>query len=82
VDTPNESETLVIMSIASESPDGGGIPRMHLGGTRSCAGDTNGCGNRADASRGSTDALSALNNAEMAGMSDGEGHQENEEVLV
>jgi len=72
-DTPNESETLVIVSIASESPDGGGIPRVHLGGTRSRAGDANGCGNRADASRGSTDALSALNNAEMAGMSDGEG---------
>jgi len=61
------------VSIASESPDGGGIPRVHLGGTRSRTGDANGCGNRADASRGSTDALSASNNAEMAGMSDGEG---------
>jgi len=72
-DTPNESETLVIMSIVLESPDGGGILRVHLGGTRSRAGDANDCGNRADASRGSTDALSTSNNAEMAGMSDGEG---------
>jgi len=79
-DTPNESETLVIVSIASESPDGGGIPRVHLGGTRSRTGDANGCGNRADASsfqadasRGLTDTLSASNNAEMAGMSNGEG---------
>jgi len=72
-DIPNESETLVIASIESESPDGGGIPRMHLGSTSWRAGDANGCGNRADASRGSTDALSMSNNAEMAGMSDGEG---------
>ena len=49
-DSPNESETLVIVSIASESPDGGGIPCVHLGSTRSRTGDVNGCGNRVDAS--------------------------------
>jgi len=79
-DASNESETLVIVSIASESPDGGGIPRVHLGGTRSRAGDANGCGNRADASscqvdasRGWTDILDVPNGAGTAGMSDGEG---------
>jgi len=79
-DTPNESETLVTVSIASESPDGGGIPRVHLGGTRSRTGDANGCGNRvdasscqADASRGSTGVLDTSYSAAMAGMSDGEG---------
>jgi len=44
-DTPNESETLVIVSIVSESPDSGGIPRVHLGGMRSRRGDVNSCGN-------------------------------------
>jgi len=79
-DIPNETDTLVIVSIASESPDGGGIPRVHLGGTRSRAGDANGAGNRtdasscqADASRGQMDALSASNRAETDGMSNGEG---------
>jgi len=74
-DIPNESETLVIASIESESPDGGGIPRVHLGSTSWRAGDANGPGNQADASRGQadgrrgwTDTLDVSNNAGMSGM--------------
>jgi len=79
-DTPNESETLVIASIESESPDSGGIPRVHLGSTSSRAGDANGCGNRADASScqadastGSTDVMGTSYRAETDGMSNCEG---------
>jgi len=79
-DTPNESDTLVIKSITSESPNSGGIPRVHLGSPSWHAGDMNGPGNRADVSRGqadesrgSTDALNMLNNTETAGISCDEG---------
>jgi len=79
-DTPNESETLVTMSIESESPDGGEIPRVRLRGTNPRAGDANGHANgtdalrgRADESRGLADALNASNRAGTAGMRDGEG---------
>jgi len=76
-DTPNESETLVTVSIESESPDGGGIPRVHLGSMSWRAGDANGPGNQAngqaDGSRGWTDTLKVSNNAETDGMSSGEG---------
>jgi len=82
-DTPNELETLVIVSIASESPDGSGIPRVHLGSTSWRAGDANGPGNQADASngqadgsRGWTDTLKVSNNAETDGMSSGEGAED------
>jgi len=54
--TPNESDALVIASIESESPDGGGIPRVHLGGTRSRSGNANGSGNRMEGSTGHADA--------------------------
>ena len=43
-DVPIELETLVIVSIQSEDPHSGGIPRMHLRGTTWCAGDMNGIG--------------------------------------
>jgi len=79
-DTQNESDTLVTTSIASESPDSGGIPRVHLGSTIWRAGDANGIGNRtegsggqADVSRGLTGTLDVPNGAGTAGMSDGEG---------
>jgi len=72
-DTLDESDTLVIVSIESEAPNGGGIPRVHIGGTRSRAGDANGLGRGTDASRGWTDALNVLNHAETAGMSSYEG---------
>jgi len=72
-DTQNESRTLVITSIESESPDSGEIPRIRLGGTSWHAGDANGAGNRtegsggqADASTGWTDTLDVSNGAETA----------------
>jgi len=79
-DDPNELEELVTVSIESEDPDGGDIPRVHLGGTKSRAGDANGCGNRADASscqadasRVLTDVLRTLDSAGTAGISHGDG---------
>jgi len=54
-DTPNESETLITMSIESESPDSGGILRVHLKCMSWHAGDTNSPGNRADALKGQVD---------------------------
>ena len=78
-DIPNESEALIIVSVASESPDGGGIPRVHLGGTRLCTGAANGCGNRTEGLTGQVDGLrgwmdtwSTSNKAETDGMSNGE----------
>ena len=77
---PNESDALVIVSIESESPDGGGIPRVHLGDTRSCSGNANGSGNwmegstgQVDVSRGQTDNSNTSNRAGMAWIRDGEG---------
>jgi len=79
-DTPNQSETLVIVSIKSESPDGGGILRVRLGSTTWHAGDANGAGHRTDVSRGQadgqrgwTDTLDMLNGAETAAISHDEG---------
>jgi len=79
-DGPNQSEGLVTVSIESESPDGDGIPRVHLGSTSWRAGDANGPGNQADASNGQTDeskgwtdALNASNHTETAGISCDEG---------
>ena len=87
MDAPIESETLVIVSIQLEDLHSGRIPHVRLGGTSCHAGDANCLGNRADTSRyqpdglrgltdgsgGLMDALNALNKAEMAGMSHGEG---------
>jgi len=80
MDVLNESDMLATTSIESESPDSGGIPRVHLGGTRLRASDANGAGNRTDASkgqadvsRGLTDALNVSIRAEMDGMSNCEG---------
>ena len=70
---PNESDMLVTVLIESESPNGGEIPRVHLGGTRLRAGDANGHGRGTDVSRGLTDASNASNKAEMDGMSNSEG---------
>jgi len=77
--TPNESDALVIASIEAESPDSGGIPRVHLGSTSWRAGDVNGPGNGADGSTGqvdesrdSTDTLDMSNSAATAVISDGE----------
>ena len=87
VDVPVESETLKTVSIQSEEPNGGGIPRVHLGGTRWRAGDANGPGCGTDMSRGQTemskdqadalrrwtDTLDVFNGAETAGISHSEG---------
>ena len=68
----NKLETLVIISIELEGPDGGRIPCICLGGTQMQPGDVDGPGCRTDMSRGQVDALraqmdapSTLNNAEM-----------------
>jgi len=47
-DMLNELEMLVTMSIMSEDPNSGEIPRVRLGGTRWHAGDTNRPGNQTD----------------------------------
>jgi len=80
VDVLNESDMLITMLIVLEEPGGGGIPRMHLGGTRLCAGDANGHGRgmnvstgQTDVSRGWTDTLDVLNSTGTAGMSNSEG---------
>ena len=80
---PNESDTLVIVSMELESPNSGGILCMYLGSTSWRADDTNGPGSRtdmssgqmdrlhgqADTSRGQTDAPSVSNGAETVEMS-------------
>ena len=50
VDSPNESEALVTLSIESEDPESGGIPRVYLGGMRMWTGDANGLESQANAS--------------------------------
>ena len=79
VDVLSESDMLVTMSMESESPDGGEIPRVRLGGTRSRADDADRPGRGTDVSgsqmvgsRGQTDTLRASNKAETDSMSDGE----------
>ncbi|KIM63284.1 hypothetical protein SCLCIDRAFT_24410 [Scleroderma citrinum Foug A] len=54
-DIPNELEELVPVSIKLESLDSGGIPCIHLGGTRCRVGNANRPGNGADASYCETD---------------------------
>jgi len=78
--TLNESDALVIASIMSEEPGGGGIPRVHLRGANWRAGSTNGLGRGTDVSgsqtvglTGQTDASNASNEAETNGISCGEG---------
>ena len=80
VDTLNELETLVITSIMSEEPGGGGILRVHLQGANGPGHGTDGSRGhmemsrgQADVSRSQTDALNASNGAETDGMSDIEG---------
>ena len=87
VDTPDESDTLVIVSIEPDAEDGTDIPCVYLGGTRWHACHIEGLGNGADTSRyqlgglrgltdgsrGLTDASNASNSAEMAVISQGEG---------
>jgi len=75
-DILNESDTLVIMSIESESPNGGGIPHVRLGNTSWRACDANGPRNgvdrsssQADGRRGRTDTLDVSNGTETDGMS-------------
>jgi len=76
MDILNESDTLVIVSIESESPNGGGIPRVRLGNMSWRACDANGPRNGADRSssqadgrRGRTDTLDVSNSTETDGMS-------------
>jgi len=72
-DALNELTQLLTMSIKSESPDGGEISRICLGGTSWCAGDANRPGNDADESRGLMDMARTSNSAETAGISHGDG---------
>ena len=77
VDSPNEPEALITMSIESEYPDGGEIPRVRIGGMSWCACNVEGHGDRADelkgrssgwmdVSRAWTDTLNVSNSAEIA----------------
>ena len=77
--TPNEPNTLITVSIESEEPHSGEIPRVHLGGTNWHANDLNGPGNQTDGShgqvdkpRGLADALNVSYNAEMAMLGHGD----------
>ena len=84
---PNESDTLVTMSIKLESLGNGEIPRVYLGGMQICADDANRPGNGADASsyqadgsrsqadrsRAWMDTLNMSYSAETAVMGHGEG---------
>jgi len=77
---PNESKALITISIESENPVSGEIPRVHLASMHWHTDDVNCLGSGADAlngqadeSKDSADALNASNNAETAGMSNGEG---------
>jgi len=79
-DVSNKMETLIIVSIVSEEPGGGGIPRVHLRGASWRTGDANGVGNRtegstgqANVSRARADASNVPNRAETDGMSCDEG---------
>jgi len=79
-DNPNKSEELVTVSIKSESPNGGEILRVCLGGTHWHAGDANrpGCGTemlrgQADGWRGQTNTPSVSNSAETTGISHRDG---------
>ena len=86
-DVRNETDMLIVLSIESESLGSIGIPCIHLGGMQMRMGDTNGSrcradgsscktdvlSNQVDASRGQTDTLEVLNNAEIDHMSHGKG---------
>jgi len=56
-DTSNKSEMLVIVSIESEGPASGGVPRIHLGGESRRADDANGPRDQADVLKGQADEL-------------------------
>ncbi|KIM68355.1 hypothetical protein SCLCIDRAFT_20264 [Scleroderma citrinum Foug A] len=85
-DSPNEPEALITMSIESEYPDGGDIPRVYLRGMRMRPGNANGPGSQTDGPRGQsdmskgqadrlrgwTDSLSMSDSAETAVISHGE----------
>ena len=76
----DKSDTLIPVSIESESLGSGGIPCVCLGGTRMWPGNVNGPGCRVDesdsqmeGSRAQTDTLNASNEPEMAVVSHSEG---------
>ena len=84
---PEEPDTLVIMPIQLEGPNGGDILHVYLGGMRMWTGDANSPGNwadksgcqtdglngQADGSRGLANALNTLNRAETEVIGHGEG---------
>jgi len=77
VATSNELEALVTISLKSEKPHSGEIPRVHLGSVHWHTDDVNGPGNgvnassgQADESRGQADTLNMSYNAKTAGVSD------------
>jgi len=71
-DALNELTQLLTMSIESESPDGGEILCICLGGTNWHAGDVNRPQNDTDESRELTDGLRTSDRAETDGMSHGD----------
>ena len=79
METPNEPEMLVTMSIQSESLGSGEIPCVCLGGMQMQTGNADGPGNGEDGSRGltdgsgaQTDASNVSNKAETASISHGD----------
>ncbi|KIM51077.1 hypothetical protein SCLCIDRAFT_33747 [Scleroderma citrinum Foug A] len=73
VDVPIESETLVVVSIKSEGPDGGDIPCICLRGTCMRPGDMNGLGCLTDGLGAQVDASNASSNPETADISHADG---------
>ena len=80
MDTSNELMEFVTLSIESEDLGSSDIPRVRLGGTQMRTGDVNGSRGQTDWSddqmdepRGQTYVLNQSNNAEMAGISHGDG---------
>ena len=79
VHTPNEPNTLITISIKSETPCSSEIPQVRLAHMHWHADDTNGPGCRVDASKGQTDVsrawtdtLNMLNRTATPGMSHGD----------
>jgi len=77
--TSNESDKLITVSIKSEKPHSGGIPRVRLAGVRWHTDDENRPRSGADASNGhvdeskdSADALNTSSSTETAGISCGD----------
>ena len=78
--SPNELDTLITLSIKSETPDSGETPQVRLGSMHWPADNANGLGSQmemlegqTEMSRAQTDAPNTSNRPETAGMSNGKG---------